>query len=60
MDTAATLQSSRILSYIADFRARLTVVCADDPITREFNEYADTQLSLKRVPLSRRLVVTQV
>ncbi|MGH3875179.1 MAG: hypothetical protein ACRDSR_27390 [Pseudonocardiaceae bacterium] len=57
VDTAATLQSSRVLSYITDFRARLAAVCADDPIVRGFNEYADTQLSLKRVPPSRRLVV---
>ena len=58
VDTAATLQSSRVLCYIADFRARLATVHADDPIVRRFNEYADAQLSLKRVPMSRRLAVT--
>src|SRR5262249_17511634 len=56
--TAATLQSSRVLSYIADFRTRLAAVYADDPIVRRFNEYTDAQLSLKRAPMSRRLVVT--
>jgi hypothetical protein len=58
VDTAATLQSSRVLSYIADFRARLAAVYADDPIVRRFNEYADGRLSLKRAPMSRRLVAT--
>lgn len=58
VDTAATLQSFRVLSYVADFRTRLATVCADDPIVRRFNEYADTQLSLKRAPMPRRLVVT--
>lgn len=57
VDTAATLQSSRVLSYVADFRARLAAVCADDPIVQGFNEYADTRLLSKRVPMSRRLVV---
>ncbi len=60
VDTAATLQSSRVLSYIADLRARLAAVCANDPIVREFNEYADAQLSLKRAPMPRRLIVAQV
>ncbi len=58
VDTAATLQSARVLSYIADFRARLAAVCTDDPIVRRFNEYSDTQLSLKRAPMPRRLVLT--
>jgi hypothetical protein len=57
VDTAATLQSSRVLSYIADFRARLDAICADEPITRGFNEYADTRLPSKRAPMPRRLVV---
>jgi hypothetical protein len=44
VDTAATLQSSRVLSYVADFRARLAAVCVDDPIVQRFNEYADNRL----------------
>lgn len=57
VDTAATLQSSRVLSYIADFRARLAAACANDPIVRGFNEYADSRLLLKRAPMPRRLAV---
>ncbi|MGB9137116.1 MAG: hypothetical protein WCB73_07830, partial [Pseudonocardiaceae bacterium] len=57
VDTAATLQSSRVVSYIADFRARLAIVCADDPIARGFNEYVDTRLPSKRAPMPRQLVV---
>lgn len=57
VDTAVALQSSRVLSYIADFRARLAAVCANDPIAREFNEYTDTRLLLKRAPMPRRLAV---
>lgn len=58
VDTAAALQSSRVRSYIADFRARLAAIRKDDPIVRKFNEYVDIQLSLKSAPMSRRLVVT--
>ncbi|WP_414936505.1 hypothetical protein [Amycolatopsis sp. cmx-11-51] len=56
VETAASLKSFRVISYLDDFQLRLGAH-ADDPLVREFLEFSSQHLPSESSPASRRLVI---
>jgi hypothetical protein len=53
VDTAATLKSYRVLSYLEDFRQRVSTTHGHDSAVREFNGHIATRLPSMDPPASR-------
>jgi len=56
VETAASLKSFRVISYLDDFRLRLGAH-ADDPLVKEFLDFSQAHLPSENAPVSGRLVV---